>query len=325
MAVNIAGCGACNTKEGLGQLSRCGFGRPVVMGFQKLFSTTGDRNYLDTTSATLGDDLKEWTEMTVTDETKRLFLTPSANVLTIARSDENFATDQSNQRFALGTGELVTVTAEYWDETDLFAARVRDWTCSESQVYFESIDGKFLGSELEDVHDKLYGWRIVPGSLTARFMPASAEARAMVKVSFDLEASTEKQSYWAFLDSSQLGYNPLTTLQPAWHMNAILTPATSTTLAVVLRTATKSSNKYDYARDLTTANGATWTVYNSTTNTTVVPSGVTFANVPDDQIVAGNEPEYTVTIAAQAPGDDLQVRVVMPKYLIQPSGFANAL
>lgn len=325
MSVNIAGCGACNTKEGLGSLSNCQFGRPNTIGFQKLFDTAGDVNFLDTTSATLGADLLSYVDMSVTDETKRIYMTPKANKLTFARSDENFANDDNNTPYALGTGEIVTVTAEFWEATDYFAGKVRAWTCSDSQVYMNTVDGKFLGSEKEGDHEKLYGWRIVAGSLTARFMPASPENVQMVKVTFVLEPIDEKQSYWAFLDKEQLGYNPTTTLIPANHLNAIMTPSLSTTLQVVLRSFATASNKYNYGRDLTPANGAVWKVYNLTDGTTITPSSVTFIDVPDDMITAGNEPEYTVTIAAQTTNDDLRVGVIVPKFLVQLSNTEDAL
>jgi len=326
MPVNIAGCGACNTKQGLGSLSKCGFGRLVAFGFQKLNDSSGDQNFIDTTSATLGATLLTYTDMSVTpDYNKRIFMSPKASKFTIARSDENYATDDNNQRYKLGTGEVVTVTIEFWGETEALAEKILQWDCSDSQVYFNSVDGKFLGAESNNDHTKLHGWQIVPLSLTSVFVVSAPDNTQMVKVSFDLESIAEKQSTWAYLDSSQLGYNPTATLIPANHLDSILTPATTTTLSVVLRSNATASNKFNYGRDLTPANGATWAVYNLTDGTTLTPSSVTFTDVADDLITAGNEPEYTVTITAQTANDDLRVGVIVPKFLVQLSNTEDAL
>tara|TARA_R110000868_G_scaffold261761_2_gene519924 strand:+ start:34 stop:1011 length:978 start_codon:yes stop_codon:yes gene_type:complete len=325
MPVNIAGCGACTTKRGFGSQGNCLMGRPIAFGFQRLTDSAGDVNFLDTTSATLGADLLSYVDMSVVDPYKRIFMTPKANKLTFARSDENFANDDNNTPYGLGTGEIVTVTAEFWDQSPYFAEDVRSWTCSDSQVYMPTIDGQFTGTEKDGDHEKMYGQRIVAGSLTSRFYKRSPEMPQMVKVTFVLEPIDEKNSVDVFLDQEQLGYNPTTTLTPARHLDAVMTPSLSTTLQVVLRAFSTASNKYNYGRDLTVANGATWTVYNLTDGTTITPSSVTFTDVADDLITAGNEPEYTVTITAQTTGDDLRVGVIVPKYLVQLSNTADAL
>jgi hypothetical protein len=325
MPVNIAGCGTCTTKRGFGSQGNCLMGRPVAFGFQKLFDSAGDQNFLDTTSATLGADLISYVDMSVVDPYKRIYMTPFADKLTFSRSDENFATSDDNTPYSLGTGEIVTVTAEFWNQSPYFAEDVRSWTCSDSQIYMPTIDGQFTGAEKDEDHTKMYGQRIVAGSLTSRFYKRSPEMPQMVKVTFVLEPIDEKNSVDVFLDKEQLGYNPTTTLKPARHLNATLTPSLSTTLQVVLSAFSTASNKYNYGRDLTPANGAVWKVYNLTDGTTITPSSVTFIDVPDDMITAGNEPEYTVTIAAQTAGDDLRVGVIVPKFLVQLSNTEDAL
>ncbi|MFM7858854.1 MAG: hypothetical protein ACKO96_44745, partial [Flammeovirgaceae bacterium] len=129
--VNIAGCGACNTLEALGDLSNCDFGRINAIGFQRLFDDSGNKHYFDTSSATLGADILKCVDMSVTNASKRLFMTPRANVFNLTRSDENFSTDQSNVNFALKTGEIVNVVAEFWEATDNLATRLRDWECED--------------------------------------------------------------------------------------------------------------------------------------------------------------------------------------------------
>jgi len=333
MAVNIAGCGACNTLKALGDLSNCDFGRINAIGFQRLFDDAGDKIYFDTTSVTLGADILECVNMSVSDTTKRLFMTPKANVFNLTRSDENFATDQSNVNFALKTGEIVSVVAEFWEATDNLATRLRDWECKDTQVYFTSVDGKFLGSEVDEDHQKLCGWRIVPKSLTSRFVASTSEAPSKVMLSFQLEPTTEKNSNWAFLDKEQLGYNPTTSFVPAKHLLAVASTAIADEAIVVLRSPAKASNKYNYGRDLTTAApaNAVWRVYNETTNAYLSPNPtITFADVPDDQIIAGNEPEYTVDFSGALPsppntGNKLNVQVTVAGYLVQKSNTFTAL
>ncbi|MFM7857373.1 MAG: hypothetical protein ACKO96_37005, partial [Flammeovirgaceae bacterium] len=191
---------------------------------------------------------------------------------------------------------------------------------------------KFLGSEVEQDHQKLYGWRIVSKSITSRFVPATSDAPSKVMLSFQLEPTTEKNSTWSFLDKDQLGYNPTTTFVPAKHLNAIAIATAYATdeAVVVLRSAAKASNKYKYGRDLTTAApaNAVWRVYNETTNAYLSPNPVvTFTDVPDDQVTAGNEPEYTVnySVPGASTGDKLNIQVTVAGYLVQKSNTFTAL
>lgn len=320
----LEGCGSCRTVEALADICGSGFSRIKTFGIAPMYDAQFNRIFIDTASLTLGADVQGYADMT--DPDFQLFMLPLANVVTPARADANFVTDDDGENFDLETGEKVSFIFEFWNAAPRMAEAVRAFKCKAFQVFLFDVDGNIIGSEyIDGDHTKLYGWAVNPDSLVSRYIIATAAAQSMVRIAFDLIQVLEKASTYKIITPEQLGYNPLTTLLPAKHLDAVATVVDADTLTVVLRAPALSSGQYMYGRGLTVANGAVWKVVNETAGTTqtLLSAAVVFANVDDPE--PGNEPTYTLTITPATAGDILHVEVVVAKYLVQPSNKVTAV
>lgn len=321
----LEGCGTCSTWKALDDLCRGKLGRFGGLGFQELYDDQYARRFIDTSSATVGDDVLAKANMTDPDG-DYIFFTGFADRVTPTRAEPNFVTNENNENFNLGTGQKMSYRFEFWNRPQSMADRINDYTCHPGQVYFQDYNGSLVGSQyIDGNHNEMYGWAYNPDSLVATYMPATAEATEMVVVVFDLIMVLEKASTYSILSDKQLGYNAGATLLPAKHMDAVLTVIDATHLKVVLRAEALSSAQYMYGRGMTVANGATWTVVNETDGTETVLGGpaVVFTDVETPTV--GNEPSYTLTItgAVGAATDEVHVNVTFPGFLIQSSNNAT--
>ena len=324
MALSLEGCGSCRTVEALADICGSGFSRIKTIGLAPMYDNQYNRLYFNSSSETLGEDVRNSANMTYPDFP--LFMLPIADVITPARAEANFVTNEDGENFDLGTGEKVSFNFEFWGATPRLAEAIRAFKCTAYQVFLFDIDGNIIGSEYVDGdHEKLYGWAINMESLVSRYMVATASARSMVRLAFDLVQVLEKASTYKIITSEQLGYNAITTLLPAKHLEAVATVVDATHLEVVLRAPSLSSGQYMYGRGLTvTAASAVWKIVNETTGVTqtLLNAAVVFSNVTEP--TAGNEPIYTLTMTAAVTGDKLHVEVVVPNYLVQVSNTVTA-
>lgn len=313
---SLEGCGDCGVWKAFGFLCAGKFGRYVGMGIIERYDSQYVRQFIDTSSATLGADVLSMVNMTNTDGQFIYMLPFIKGTVEPTRSEENFATDDANENYSLETGLKVSFVWQFFNQPAALADRLEGIKCKDFDVFLITVDGTIVGSEYVDGdHSKMYGWAVNKDSFIPSFVPATAGATPMVRLVFDLESVLERNSTYAVITPAQLGYNPVSTFKPAKYTGAVATVVDTTHLKVVLRAPSMSSGQYTYARGLTVPNGGVWKVYNVDTNvtTTLLTGAVAFTDVPADSVAVGNEPSYTLTITA-APGDNLQVLFSAPFY-----------
>lgn len=222
-------------------------GRPgCVIEQQKLifpiivprYKADGSRNTIDLTSPTLGQDIQDLIDASLTVEQERLYPFPRVFSATWERTDTQYQDMEDGTRFRLeGVGGVRTLQFMLMakDSVGAMQRELEKGGCTDLDYYYVGA-GKNIWGIMDNTTDtEIHGYELTAETWDVFKMYATDTTRQGLNVSWDLDREVcESKSY--AITESQLGYNPITTLTPNISAFQTVTALTNTTVQTVVYT-----------------------------------------------------------------------------------------
>lgn len=276
--------------------------KTAVLGIRARYNEAGERNVIDASSATLGDDIRALIQ-TTTPALERLYLTPKFEEVTWDRSASAYQTMKSGKRFRLdGEGGVRTFNGMLAgdDGVEQMARELQKLGCTEFDVIEITTDGNIWGVMDDTAVADVRGYAVDKETFDAFIQRAVDGAINGVMIQFDLEDDADLVNSYA-ITTTEMGYRA-TTLRGLISAVCTAVEATSTTLIATITTGYGTAANPGKVVGLTTSN---FTVTADGTPVTVTAAetadGVYTLTFADLDISSADE----VVVAVSATGYDV--------------------
>ena len=269
---------------------------------------TGAVNSIDVSSPTVGQDIKDRILATIP-VNSRLYPQPRVENATFDRTDTEYETLPSGNKAKTGAGGVRTFAWSLWKKqsSNMYLRELEKLGCTDVSFFTIDQNGNWWGIKDELTSNLLRGYKMDVETFDAYREYALDNTRQEIMVSFDLDKyECESNSY--VITKDELGYDA-TTLRGNLSGYQTLTALLSTELQSVVFTGNGTANDRDDIEGLVLAD---FTVYNVTTDSAIVASGVV-------ETVPGS---YTITIPAQTASDVIRVSISASGYDVADSTVA---
>lgn len=157
--------------------------------FRYRFKEDGTRNSIDVSSATLGADIVALVE-TSTEIVERLFPTLPVQNPTVPRTDTEYETTASGEKFKLfGQGGIYTFMQEFYGSSGVFTI-LREFEkmgCRDIDMYIVDVKDQFWGTKPSNTGTDLFAYRLSKQTIDKFFSFPVPGATAKTMLSFDLD------------------------------------------------------------------------------------------------------------------------------------------
>lgn len=272
--------------------------------FWPRYDSTGQRNTINLSSPTLGEDILDMLQVTST--TFRMYPVPKVENVTTERSETLYETFPSGRKVRIdGVGGIRTFAMELIgkDAVNGILRELMKYGCTDIDFGLVDVNGNLWLHKDDELSTEATGWRMDTETFDAFKVYATDTTKNKIMLSFDL-ARFEKEENGYVVTSNELGY-PATDLSGLVAGTQTATPLTTTTIQV------KAYDNYGSAvlNNPATGLGPYIKIYNDG----LLLTGVIISETSDGV--------YSLTITAQTAGDPGTVDILAPGYEFNTSSF----
>lgn len=275
------------------------------------FDANGDRNVIDTTSATVGADIQALIAAS-TAVGSRLYPFPRVENATFERTDTVYDEAPSGTKVKLpNVGGVRTFAFELWGNNGVheLQRQLSNLGCSDFDVYYVDVTGNLWGEKDNRTDANMHGYPVDVESFDFFKMYATDTTTGKIMVSFDLDQSACEENSYA-ITSGELGYNA-TTLTANQEAFQTLTAASATDITDVVYTGFGTANNRDDVEGLVIGD---FTAYNVTAD-----ASITISSVTESATTPGT---YTIVIPAQTTSDVLRISISKSGFVVNDATVA---
>lgn len=263
------------------------------------YKANGDRNQLDTQSATIGQDILDLIQ-TGTPVQERFYPIPRCENVTFERSETVRETAPSGRSVKIdGVGGVRTMKFELWSKEAVhqILRELKKIGCTDVDVYLVDVAGSLWGIKDTPQSQFMRGYEMATETFDAFKEYATDTTTQKIMLSFDLDSDECEENSYA-ITAGELGYKA-TTLSGLIGGTQVATPLTNTTVQTVVSTGFGSAVSSGKIQGLLTAN---FTVENLD-----IPAGDIIVSALENPLVPG---EYLLTTTAQTATENHRISVV---------------
>ncbi len=294
-----------------------------VMAFPILvprFDANGDRNTIDVTSATLGQDIEDLINASVTTAAQeRIYPLPRVEEPTWDRTETVYDTASSTRKFKVfGVGGVYTLAFQLWgkDAVNAIIRELKKFGCSDIDMYIATVDGNLWGIKDDKTDTIIRGVELNTETYDVFKTFATSTTVEKTMVSVDLENTESVEDFYAITSEEMISTGGVksTSLRANLAGCQTLSVIDVTHTQSVVFSSFGSAGSRDAIEGLLAAN---FTLFNITSDTAVAVVGVT-------ETSAGT---YSVEYADLdvTPGDDLRVSVVKNGLVVEDANYTGTL
>lgn len=294
-----------------------------VMAFPILvprFKANGDRNTIDVTSATLGQDIQDLIDASVTTSAQeRIYPFPRVEEPTWERTETVYDTASSTRKFKVfGVGGVYTLAFQLWgkDAVNAIIRELKKFGCSDVDLYIATVDGNFWGIKDDKTDTIIRGVELNTETYDVfkTFATSTTVEKTMVQV--DLENTECVEDFYAITSEEMINSGGVksTSLRANLAGCQTLSAIDTTHTQSVVFSSFGTAGVRDSIEELLAAN---FTLFNITTQLAVPVLGV----------VETTPGTYSIEYADVnvTPGDDLRVTIIKNGLVVEDANYTGTL
>lgn len=302
MSTGICSCASPSFPNGGDPKCLIEMGTIKMMIFVPRYASDGTETFIDTSSTTIGQDIKNKILAYGVLPEDRFYPQPHLENATFDRTDTEYETLPSGAKAKTGAGGVRTIKYNHWKKqgSNAYLRELKKVGCTALSVYF--IDDNGIWGIKDDIQgNKSRGYYMDVETFDAYRQWAVDNTRQKLDVSFDLnKQECEENSF--VITNSELGYKATTLRGNLSGFNTPTNPTPSnTTIEVKLSTGNGTAVSLDPITGLTQT---AFVVSDETNGTPITVSGSQ----------ESDEGTYLLTVPAMTAGNAIGVEVNAPGY-----------